>query len=87
MSGAARVGQDVAGGVILTGSSDVLINGTGSARIGDAVEGHGNGEHSSPVMVTGSATVLVNGIPACRSGDVASCGDTCSGSPDVLIGG
>jgi uncharacterized Zn-binding protein involved in type VI secretion len=86
MSGVARLGADVAGGLILTGSQDVFVNGTGAARIGDAVQGHGNGEHSNPVLVTGSSTVFVNDIPLCRAGDISSCGHQASGSSDTFAG-
>lgn len=85
MRGAARKGQDVAGGVIIAGSPDVIVNGTPQARIGDAVQGHGPAAHAAPVMAQGSSDVIVNGIPACRLGDPATCGHTTSGSPDVFI--
>lgn len=85
-SGVARAGVDVAGGVILTGSTDVFVNGAPAARVGDSVEGHGNGEHGGPVMSTGSTTVFVNGIPLSRQGDVATCGDSSTGSENVFSG-
>lgn len=86
MSGASRLGLDSAGGLVLTGSDNVFINGSPSARIGDTIEGHGNGEHSNPVIVTGSSTVFVNGIPMSKAGDVASCGDALTGSDNVFVG-
>lgn len=86
MPGAARQGQDEAGGTILEGSSDVIINGTGAARVGDSVAGHGLPPHDSPVLIEGSSTVLVNGIALSRSGDLASCGDAATGSGDVIVG-
>ena len=84
MSGVSRVGLDSAGGTILTGSNNVLINSAPAVRIGDVVQPHGNGEHASPVMVTGSSTVFCNGIPICKSGDVASCGHPSTGSSNVF---
>ena len=86
MPGAARQGQDSAGGTIVEGSSDVIINGTGAARVGDAVAGHGLPPHDSPVMAEGSDSVFVNGLPLSRSGDLASCGDAATGSGDVIVG-
>lgn len=86
MSGAARANQDKAGGLIIQGSSDVSTNGKPQVRIGDAVQGHGRGEHSVPKMNQGSSTVLVNGIGACRAGDLATCNDPATGSSTVFIG-
>ena len=62
VSGVARVGIDSAGGIIITGSSNVFVDGVSAARVGDPVQGHGNGEHAGPVLATGSSTVFVNGI-------------------------
>jgi uncharacterized Zn-binding protein involved in type VI secretion len=85
MSGVSKIG-DVAGGSLVTGSSNVIVNGAGAVRVGDVVQGHGDGEHSGPSMVTGSPTVFVNGIPLCRAGDVASCGHAITGSSNVFSG-
>lgn len=85
MRGAARMGKDIAGGKILTGSPNVITNNAQQARLGDAVQGHGTGEHGGPVMATGSPDVIVNGQPACRLGDLATCGHPTTGSPDVFI--
>lgn len=84
MSGVTRVGFDSAGGTILTGSNNVLINSSPAVRIGDAVQSHSNSEHASPVMVTGSSTVFCNGIPICKAGDSASCGHPSTGSSNVF---
>lgn len=86
MPGVARKGQDTAGGTIVGGSSNVFVNGSGAARIGDAVAGHGPGIHGGPVMAQGSSTVFVNGIAVCRQGDVATCGDPATGSSNVFAG-
>lgn len=54
---------------------------------GSPVEGHGTGEHSSPVTANGSSTVFINGIPVNRLGDEDSCGHPrADGSPDVFVG-
>lgn len=86
MAGAVRAGVDSAGGIVLSGSPNVFINGAQAGRVGDAVQGHGNGEHAGPTLATGSPNVFVNGIPLCRAGDSATCGHVASGSPDVLSG-
>ena len=87
MSGVARNGVDVAGGVAIEGSGDVNANGSGVVRIGDKVASHGVSPHSpTPPMVGKSSTVFANGIGVCRSGDAASCGHTISGSSNVNAG-
>jgi uncharacterized Zn-binding protein involved in type VI secretion len=87
MPGIARKQQDTAGGTIIGGSANVLVNGTGAARIGDAVAGHfPGGIHSSPSMAEGSSTVFVNSISVCRQGDKATCGHTATGSSNVFAG-
>lgn len=72
-------------------SGDVLINGRGAHRVGDAWAAHGACPDHSPhggVASSGSKTVLVNGKPLCRVGDAISCGDTmAAGSPDVIVDG
>jgi uncharacterized Zn-binding protein involved in type VI secretion len=87
MPGIARdAGVDVAGGAIIQGSPDVIVNGAPAVRIGDAIAGHGRGPHAGPVMASGSGSVIVNGIGVCRAGDSATCGHTASGSSDVIAG-
>jgi uncharacterized Zn-binding protein involved in type VI secretion len=86
MPGIARKNQDTAGGSIIGGSSNVLVNGSGAVRVGDAVAGHGLGVHAGPVMAAGSSTVFVNGISVCRAGDPATCGDPATGSSNVFAG-
>ncbi len=88
MTGIARKGQDIAGGVAFEGSLNVYVNGTGAVRIGDKVVSHGMLPHSpTPPMVSGSITVKVNGLGVCRAGDVASCGHAITGSTNVFAGG
>lgn len=86
MPGIVRKSQDTAGGILIGGSGDVFVNGTGAVRIGDAVAGHGLPPHDGPVMAEGSGTVFVNGIGVCRAGDQATCGHPASGSNNVLAG-
>jgi len=77
------------GAVVLEGSADVLINGVGAARVGDAVEAHspGTGLHLTPVIAQGSLTVKIDGIPAAYVGCLLNCGHIIiTGSPDVEIG-
>lgn len=72
-------------------SSDVIVNGRGQNRVGDAWQTHGACEDHSPHSGTsssGSQNVIVNGKSACRIGDSISCGDTmATGSNDVIING
>ena len=84
MSGVTRKSQDSAGAILIGGSTNVIVNGTGAVRIGDAVKPHALGPHTSAVMVTGSSTVFVNDIPVCKAGDLASCGHKSSGSGNVF---
>jgi uncharacterized Zn-binding protein involved in type VI secretion len=87
MPGVARnAGQDVAGGAIIQGSPDVFTNNKPTARIGDAVAGHGRGPHAGPVMAAGSGNVFTNAIPTSREGDPATCGHPSTGSGDVFAG-
>lgn len=87
MPGIARKRKDKAGDTIIGGSTDVLVNGFGAARVGDDVTGHGNAPHDLPVMAQGSSTVFVNGKAVCRKGDKASCADpAATGSTNVIAG-
>lgn len=85
MPGVARdAGADAAGGAIIQGSPNVFANNKPVARVGDAVAGHGRGQHSGPKMAAGSGNVLTNNIPTCRAGDPATCGHPASGSGNVF---
>jgi len=87
MPGVSRVGVDSAGGIITgPGVPSVIVNGAVISIIGDNVAGHGLGPHAGPTMVGGSSTVVAGGIGVVRAGDPASCGDTASGSSDVIAG-
>ena len=86
MPGIARdSGQDVAGGGLVQGSSNVFANNKPVTRIGDLVAGHGRGPHRGPVMAAGSGNVFTNDIPTCRAGDPASCGHPSSGSGNDFV--
>lgn len=85
MPGAARQGQDSAGGTIIGGSGSVFVNGTGVARIGDPVTPHGKGPHAGPVMAAGSGNVFANNIAVSRAGDPATCGHPATGSGNVIV--
>lgn len=81
MHGIARVGLDSAGGTQLGGGQDwVTADGALVVLKGDAVAGHGDGEHAGPVMAEGSPWVRIDGMPVCRQGHVASCGHPSTGS-------
>lgn len=77
---------------IVTGSSDVFVNGRAVARAGDQTGTHlrPGGKrcvpHTSSIS-SGSSTVFVNGKPLARAGDpLASCTQVKSGSGDVFAG-
>lgn len=87
MPGIARVGMDSAGGIIKGNLvPSVLVNGAPIVVKGADITGHGAGAHAGPVMVGASGTVFAGGIAVCRAGDAATCGDTASGSGNVLAG-
>ncbi len=53
---------------------------------GSPVEGHGTGEHSSPLTANGSQTVFIENIPVNKRGDSDTCGHgRAAGSPDVFV--
>lgn len=87
MPGISRAGIDVAGGTILTGSGNVLINGAPAALNGASVQGHGDSPHNAASMIASTGTVFINGIAVVRAGDLATCGHTASGSSTVNAGG
>lgn len=87
MPGVSRVGVDSAGGTILgPGVPSVIVNGSPISVVGDSVAGHGDGPHAGPTMVGKSGSVIAGGKGVVRAGDAASCGDTASGSSDVIAG-
>ena len=84
-------GHDACPGTVLVSSStNVIINGKGAGRVGDSYAPHGCIVHPSHTahINSGSRTVFINGRPAARVGDSIDCGGSVAvGSPDVIIGG
>lgn len=75
---------------LVTGSSDVMVNGKAAGRVGDSYDPHSCPDHASHSgnIAQGSATVFINGRQAGRIGDPVSCGGSVAqGSPNVLVGG
>lgn len=69
---------------IITGSSNVFINGLPAARQGDMLAPHHPGTRT---ITEGSGSVLINGMPAARVTDAVDCGGTiATGSSNVFIG-
>ena len=96
---AARVGDPTShGGLVIVGSTNVLIGGQPAARLGSfatcpqSIPGNPPTPHVGGPIVVGAATVLVNGIPAARLGDLIqeSAGQVSvvgAGAATVNIGG
>ena len=82
MAQASRVGIDNAGGGLILGAGNLLVNIDGAAWtvVGDSVADHGTGSHNSPNMTVGSGLVSIDGIAACVAGNAASCGHTTTGA-------
>lgn len=75
---------------LVSASSNVLINGRGAGRVGDAYAPHGCIVHPphSGTIASGSSSVFINGRAAGRVGDSVSCGGSVAqGSSNVVIGG
>lgn len=69
-----RATVDITGGLNLTGSPNVFINGKPVVRVGDQVAVYGT--HGTGIMATGSGTVFINGLAVCRVGDTSTNGGT-----------
>jgi uncharacterized Zn-binding protein involved in type VI secretion len=82
----ARIGDAIShGGSIIQGSDNVFAEGSGVARIGDAVY---CAKHKTQTIVSGSGSVFTNGRGTARVGDSISCGATIiTGANSVLVGG
>lgn len=78
----ARLGDSTDhGGIIVSGSPTVLIDGLPGARVTDT---HVCPIHGSNPIVTGSAVWSNDGLPVARVGDQTACGATIvTGSPVV----
>jgi len=81
----ARIGDAIShGGVIITGSSNVMVNGLGVARLGDSVN---CAIHGLRVISTASAITHANGLGVAREGDFVTCGAVIvTGSSNVQSG-
>jgi uncharacterized Zn-binding protein involved in type VI secretion len=87
MAKVARKGVDVAGSVILSGRTSVIVNDSPIAAEGDAVTPHGGGEHGGPVIVGYWPSVIAEDRPVARKSDPASCGHViATGSDNVFAG-
>lgn len=75
---------------LASASPNVLVNGKGAGRVGDAYLPHScpvHGSHTGTIA-SGSSSVFINGQPAGRIGDSVSCGGAVAqGSPNVIVGG
>jgi uncharacterized Zn-binding protein involved in type VI secretion len=73
------------------GASEVLIDGTPAATVGDThicAMPPKAGPHPPSPIEKGSATVFIQGQPAARVGDTVGCGASITqGDANVLIGG
>lgn len=71
-------------------SPNVLVNGRGAHRVGDAWAAHtcpAIPETHASVQATGSSTVFVNGKALARVGDSIACGSSnATGSSNVFAG-
>jgi uncharacterized Zn-binding protein involved in type VI secretion len=85
MSGTARVGDSHShGGNIISGSSDTITNGVGTAKIGDTAYCV---EHGNVSVISGATGTMTNGPLTARVNDSLSCGATIiNGSTDRIIG-
>jgi uncharacterized Zn-binding protein involved in type VI secretion len=72
-----RKNLDYAGGLIITGSDNVFVNGYGIVRVNDTVASHSG--HNTTYMISGSSKVFANGRAVCRVGDLAACGHSGTG--------
>ena len=73
---AARQSKDLAGhsGLIVSGSTNVLIGGFPAARQGDGFVCPAISHKGGGAIMSGSSTVFINGKPAARMGDKTMCG-------------
>lgn len=72
------------GGVIVTGTPRILINGIPQSRIGDV---HVCPIHGANVIVQGAPHAVGSASPTARIGDACACGAVIvSGSPDTITG-
>jgi len=73
------------GGVIISGSPNVITNNLPTARITDL---HACPLHGINIIVSGSPNVIANGLNQSKVLDVCSCGALiATGSPNVIVNG
>lgn len=74
---------------LVSGSSNVFINGQAAGRKGDTYQTHGCEDHPShsDSITGGSSSVFVNGTPIARVGDSVSYGNTVSGGSSNVFAG
>jgi uncharacterized Zn-binding protein involved in type VI secretion len=88
MAKVARKSIDVAGSVILSGRTTVIVNDTPIASEGDAITPHmPSGPHNGAVIVGYWPSVIAEDRPIARKGDPVSCGHViATGSDNVFAG-
>lgn len=77
---------------IISGSTNVFLDGRGVARKGDSLAIHckpcGKNPRCHPSTIArGSPSVFVNGIPVARIGDPIACGSVCATASPTVGGG
>ena len=83
----AKLYTDTAGSTILSpGATNVFVNNSPVALMGDKAQGHGQGAHAGPSILTGSNNVFVNNKQVARLNDVSTCGHTVITSSNVTAG-
>lgn len=92
MPAAVRLGDlNIAGGIVLTASTNVTINGRPAAYTTSLISPHPpcpkNPIHCAAVIILGSTSVVVNGKPLAYVGSICSCGHPmATGSSNVQVG-
>lgn len=74
---------------LVSGSTNVFINGKAAGRVGDVYAIHDCPKHPTHtgMVASGSRTVFINGKAAARVGDSVSCGGSVArGSSNVFVG-
>ncbi len=84
----ARKGKDVAGGLIVSGRTSVIVNNTPIACEGDTIAPHSPGtKHNGAVIVGHTKKVVAENQNVAREGDPASCGHLITpGASNVFAG-
>lgn len=92
MAQVVRVGDvNTAGGAVISGHGNCLVNYRPAARQGSTVTAHPPCPRppihcAAKAAFPGKITVLINGIPMLKTGDSDTCGHTrASGSSNVMV--